>query len=54
MSQCTLAIPPSAACDAQMTTSETKQTSTVTNYEIYVEEAIKILKDFPALFSNSR
>ena len=49
MSLCTLAIPPSAACDAQMTTLETKQTSTVANRRIYVEKAINILKDFRIL-----
>ena len=36
--QCTSAVPPSAA---QMTTSQTKQTSIVANCRIHVEQAIK-------------
>lgn len=36
--QCTSAVPPSAA---QMTTSQTKQTSIVANCRIHVERAIK-------------
>lgn len=39
--QCTSAVPPSAACGAQMTTSQTKQTSIVANCRIHVEQAIK-------------
>ena len=49
MSQCTLAIPPSANCGAQMITSQTKQTSTVTYCRIYVEQTIEKLKDFRIL-----
>ena len=49
MSQRTLAVPPSAACGTQMTTSQTHQTSAVANCRIYVEQAIKKLKDFRIL-----
>ena len=46
ISQSTLTTAPSAACGAQMTTSQTKYTSTVVNCRIYVEEDIQKLKDF--------
>ena len=43
---CTLAIPRGAACGAQMTTSQIKQTSPVAICRIYVEQVIKKLKNF--------
>ena len=47
--QCSLAIPPSAAAGVQMTKDQTKQTSTIANVRIYVEQAIKCLKDYRIL-----
>ena len=49
MSQYTLAISPSAACGAQMTNSQTKLTSAVANCRVYVEQAIKKLKDITTI-----
>ena len=41
--QCTLAIPPSGAKGVQFTSVQSKETSTVANVRIYVEQAIKNL-----------
>ena len=47
--QCTLAIPPSGAKGVQFTSAQSKETSTVANVRIYVEQAIKNLKDYRIL-----
>ena len=47
--QCLLCIPPSAAKGNQMTSSDCKKTSQIANVRIYVEQAIKKLKDFRIL-----
>ena len=47
--QCTLAIPPSGAKGIQFTSAQSKETSTVANVRIYVEQAIKNLKDYRIL-----
>ena len=49
MQQCSLAIPPSAAAGVQMTEEQAKETSTVANVRIYVEQVIKNLKDYRML-----
>ena len=49
LKQCTLCIPPSAAKGAQMTASDVKQTSNIANVRIYVEQAIKRIKEFRIL-----
>ena len=49
MQQCTLCIPPSAAKGVQMVASDVKQTSNIANVRIYVEQAIKRIKDFRIL-----
>ena len=47
--QCTLAIPPSGAKGVQFTSVQSKETFTVANVRIYVEQAIKNLKDYRIL-----
>ncbi|XP_066920205.1 uncharacterized protein [Clytia hemisphaerica] len=49
MKQCSLAIPPSASKGVQMTEKQSKETSTVANVRIYVEQAIKNIKDYRIL-----
>ena len=49
MKQCTLAIPPSAAAGNQMTETQNKETSSVANVRIYIEQVIKKLKDYRIL-----
>ena len=49
MKQCTLCIPPSAAKGNQMTSSDMKKTSNIANVRIYVEQAIKHMKEFHIL-----
>ena len=49
LTQCTLAIPPSAASGCQMVSRNVKETSTVANVRIYVEQVIKNLKDYRIL-----
>ena len=49
MYQCTLCIPPSAAKGTQMTSSAVKEMSNVANVRIYVEQAIKRMKDYRIL-----
>ena len=51
LTQCTLAIPPSAASGCQMVSRDVKETSTVANVCIYVEQVIKNLKDYRILKS---
>ena len=51
LKQCTLAIPPSAASGCQMVSRDIKETSTVANVHIYVEQVIKNLKDYRILKS---
>ena len=46
MYQCTLTIPPSAAAGVQMCNSDVQKTSSIANVRIYVEQAIKRLKDY--------
>ena len=47
--QRSLAIPPSAAAGVQMTAAQTKETSTIANVRINVEQAIKCLKEYRSL-----
>ena len=47
--QCSLAIPPSKHANLQMLTSDVQKTSLITNVRIYVEEAIRRVKDFTIL-----
>ena len=49
MKQCTLCIPPSAAKGNQMTSSDVKNTLNITNVRIFVEQAIKHMKEFHIL-----
>ena len=50
MKQCTLCIPPSAAKGTQMVSrSAVKETSNIANVRIYVEQAIKRMKEFRIL-----
>ena len=49
MHQATLCIPPSAAKGSQMTQSDVKSTSNIANVRIYVEQAIKRIKEFRIL-----
>ena len=49
MYQCTLTIPPSAAAGVQMCNSDVQKTSSIANVRIYVEQAIKRLKDYRIL-----
>ena len=49
MKQCALAILPSAAKGAQMLSNDVKETSTIANVRIYIEQAIGRLKDFRIL-----
>ena len=51
LKQCTLAIPTRAASGCQMVSRDVKETSTVANVRIYVEQVIKNLKDFRILKS---
>ena len=51
LEQCTLAIPPSAASGCQMVSRDVKETSTVANVHIYVEQVIRNLKDYRILKS---
>ena len=44
--QCSLAIPPSKHTDFQMTKETVKETSKIANVRIYVEQAIKRIKEF--------
>ena len=44
--QCSLAIPPLKHANLQMLTSDVQKTSLIANVRIYVEEAIKRVKDF--------
>ena len=47
--QCSLAIPPSKCKDLQMTSNAVRETSKIANVRIYVEQAIKRIKDFRIL-----
>ena len=49
MKQCTLCIPPSAAKGTQLVSSAVKETSNIANVRIYVEQAIKRMKEFRIL-----
>ena len=49
MRQCTLSIPPSAASGNKMLSSDCQKTSSVANVRIFVEKAIKLLKDYRIL-----
>ncbi len=49
MKRCTLAIPPTAAKGNQMTEQDIKETKRIANVRIYVEQAIKRIKDFNIL-----
>ena len=49
MYQCTLTIPPSAAAGVQMCNAGVQMTSSIANERIYVEQAIKRLKDYKIL-----
>ena len=49
MKQCKLYIPPSTAKENQMTSSDVKKISNIANYKIYVEQAIKRIKEFHIL-----
>ena len=44
--QCTFAIPPSKHSNLQMTAKDARGTSRIANVRIYVEQAIKRIKDF--------
>ena len=47
--QCSLAIPPSKHTNFQMTQAAVKETSKIANVRIYVEQAIKRIKEFRIL-----
>ena len=47
--QCTLCIPPSKYTNLQMTKEDVAKTSKIANVRIYVEQAIKRMKDFKIL-----
>ena len=47
--QCSLAIPPSKHANLQMSASDVQKTSLIANVRIYVEQAIKRVKDFTIL-----
>ena len=47
--QCSLAIPPSKHNDLQMTSAAVRETSKIANVRIYVEQAIKRMKEFRIL-----
>ena len=47
--QCTLAIPPSKHTNLQMRKTDVIKTSKIANVRIYVEQAIKRMKDFKIL-----
>eukprot|EP00112_Aurelia_sp_Birch-Aquarium-sp1_P010874 Seg2301.6 transcript_id=Seg2301.6/GoldUCD/mRNA.D3Y31 product="THAP domain-containing protein 2" protein_id=Seg2301.6/GoldUCD/D3Y31 len=49
MVRCTLCIPPSAAKGVQMTEGDVKETSQIANVRIFVEQAIKRMKDYRIL-----
>ena len=49
MHQCYLSIPPSAAKGSQMTGSDVRETSRIANVRIFVEQAIKRMKEFRIL-----
>ena len=49
MRQCSLSIPPSAAKGNQMLARDVKKTSNIANVRIYVEQAIKRMKEFHLL-----
>ena len=49
MKQCAVCIPPSAVKGNQMTFSDVKKTSNIANVRIYVEQAIKRMKEFHIL-----
>ena len=49
LKQCTLAIPPSASSGCQMISRDVKETSIAENVQIYVEQAIKNIKDYRIL-----
>ena len=49
MKQCTLCVPASAAKGNQMTSSDIKNTSNIANVRIFVEQAIKCVKEFHIL-----
>ena len=49
MRQCTLCILPSAASGSQMLPRDVKETSSIANIKIYVEQAMKRIKDFKIL-----
>ena len=49
LKQCTLAIPPSASSGCQMISRDVKETSIAENVHIYVEQAIKNIKDYRIL-----
>ena len=51
LKQCALAITPSAASGCQMVSRDVKETSTVANVHIYVEQVIENLKDYQILKS---
>ena len=47
--QCTLCIPPSKHTNLQMTKEDLAKISKIANVQIYVEQAIKKMKDFKIL-----
>ena len=47
--QCTLTIPPSKCGELQMSEEQVKRTSRIANARIYVEQAMKRLKDYQIL-----
>ena len=49
MKQCTLCVPPSTPKGNQMTSSDVKKTSNIGNHKIYVEQVIKLIKEFHIL-----
>ena len=49
MRQCSLSIPPSAAKGNQMTALDVSKTSNIANVRIFVEQAIKRMKEFHIL-----
>ena len=49
MVRCSLCIPPSAAKGVQMTSGDVKETSQIANVRIYVEQAIKRIKNYRIL-----
>ena len=49
LKQCSLSIPPSAAKGSQMVKKDVHDTSNIANVRIYVEQAIRRLKEFRIL-----